>query len=85
MRNDYIPKILKENLEHGAYYKGRCRNAGIARWNAETQKFYHWRHKFGQWFIEEIRCPEDDQIYDVFVTEHKISEEEVERKVNFPK
>ncbi|HET8688686.1 MAG TPA: hypothetical protein VFM18_18885 [Methanosarcina sp.] len=73
---DYTPKIQKENLEHGAYYKGRCRNASIARWNGETELFYHWRTKFGQRFIEEIRCPEDEQHYDVFVTEEKIEPEE---------
>jgi hypothetical protein len=63
------PKIPKAALVHGEYYVGHCRNACIARWNAEKQCFYHWRTKFGQTFIETIRHPEDDQTYDVFVVE----------------
>ena len=54
---------------HGAYYKGTCRNATEARWNADKELFYHWRYKFGSWFIETIHCPEDEERYDVFVTE----------------
>ena len=65
---DYIPKIAKQDLVHGEYYTGRCRNATVARWNAETQLFYHWRHKFGIKFVDEIKCPEDEPEYDVFVT-----------------
>ena len=58
--------IEKKDLKHGSYYKGVCRNAGEARWNAETQRFYHWRTKFRSTFIEEIFHPEDDNVYDVF-------------------
>jgi len=71
MRN-YEPVIPKEDLIHGAYYRGRCRNASIARWNGETQEFYHWRTKFGNRFIETIQCPEDEEHYDVFVAEKLI-------------
>lgn len=70
--NRYEPVIKKENLLHGAYYRGRCRNAEYARWNAETNRFYHWRTKFGHTFIEEIECPEDEQQFDVFVAEELI-------------
>lgn len=66
---DYTPKIKKEDLIHGAYYYGRCRNAEIARWNADIQKFLYWRTKFGHTFLEEIRCPEDDNRFDVFIAE----------------
>ena len=65
---DYKPKIPKVDLVVGAYYKGRCRNADIARWNGRC--FIHWRYKFGQWFLEEIKAPEDEQRYDVFVADH---------------
>ena len=41
-------------LEHGAYYHGDCRNATIARWNAETQRFVYIRTKFGNVFPEDI-------------------------------
>lgn len=66
--------IPKNELVDGAYYKGTCRNADIARWSAEHQKFFHWRFKFGHTFIEEIRHPEDEQRYDVFVPEELIEE-----------
>ena len=56
----------KEELIHGFYYRGHCRNATVARWNNEKKVFVHWRTKFGDRFLEEIRCPEDDQVYDVF-------------------
>jgi len=53
---------------HGGYYKGRCRNATVARWNAEEQCFYHWREKFGRIYIETIKYPTDEQEpwWDVF-------------------
>jgi len=60
------PFLAKENLEHGKYYKGICRNAEEARWNADEQKFYHWRFKFGHRFVETIKHPEDEKHYDVF-------------------
>lgn len=61
--------IEKKDLVHGAYYEGHCRNADVARWNADIQKFKYRRFKFGGWFIEEICHPDDDQHYDVFVPE----------------
>lgn len=66
---EYDPVIPKTDLVHGAYYKGRCRNADITRWNGEEEIFYHWRHKFGTKFVEKIHCPEDEDHYDVFVAE----------------
>ena len=69
---DYNAKIPKQDLEHGCYYSGRCRNASEARWNANQQKFVHWRTKFGMTFIETICHPEDDDVYDVFVVERKL-------------
>ena len=58
--------IPKKDLRHGAYYLGKCRNATVARWHAEKERFYHWRTKFGQDFIEEIKHREDDDHFDVF-------------------
>ncbi len=69
---DYTPKIAKADLEHGAYYAGRCRNATEARWDANRQRFVHWRTKFGHKYLEEICHPEDDKRFDVFVVEKKI-------------
>ena len=58
--------IAKHSLVHGQYYMGRCRNAGIARWDAVKQVFVHWRAKFGSLFLEEIKCREDELHFDVF-------------------
>lgn len=66
---NYEPVIKKEDLKHGVYYIGRCRNATMARWNADEQQFYHFRTKFGHKFIENIKCPEDEKVYDVFIAE----------------
>ena len=48
------PMVPREQLEHGAYYHGICRNATVARWNAERQEFVHWRTKFHDVFPEAI-------------------------------
>ena len=61
--------IAKKDLIHGQYYKGHCRNAEVARWNENDNKFYHWRFKFGHTFLEEIKHPDDEKYYDVFVPE----------------
>lgn len=74
----YVPKIPKEQLVHGEYYFGRCRNANIARWNADKQLFYHWRTKFTFTFIEAISCPEDEARFDVFVAERILTPTEME-------
>ena len=60
------PFVEKADLKHGAYYEGHCRNAQVARWNAEKTVFVHWRTKFNDTFLEEIRHPDDDKVYDVF-------------------
>lgn len=70
--------IAKADLVHGAYYSGRCRNATVARWNADRQVFVHWRTKFGQVFTEEIKHPDDEQRYDVFEAEAVIAVPEKE-------
>lgn len=67
--------IPKSELKHGAYYAGECRNAGIARWNAETQEFTYWRYKFGDEFTETIKHPEDDDGHDLFLPEAETEEE----------
>lgn len=64
-----ICMLNKNELEHGKYYNGKCRNANIARWNGDEGVFYHWRTKFESVFIETIKHPEDDDIYDVFIPE----------------
>ncbi len=62
------PILPRDRLAHGRYYKGRCRNATIARWNSDKQRFYHWREKLGRIYIETIRYPTDEREawWDVF-------------------
>lgn len=59
--------LRKNQLEDGAYYYGRCRNATVAVWDNATQEFTYLRHKFGTKFLETIRHPEDDDGFDIFV------------------
>ena len=54
------PILPKDQLRHGAVYKGRCRNACLARWNDEQHCFYHWREKFEHIYIETIKYPTDE-------------------------
>lgn len=60
------PVIPLAQLEHGAYYHGKCRNAHIARWNAETQKFVYMREKFRTVFPEEIGYWTEGHQFDEF-------------------
>lgn len=57
----------RHELVDGAYYLGHCRNASVARWSGQAQMFVHWRHKFGQRYLEDIAHPADESRYDVFV------------------
>lgn len=68
--------IVLADLEVGAYYAGRCRNASVARWNGRV--FVYWRHKFGETFAEEINHFEDDNGYDLFKPDAKIDQPEKE-------
>lgn len=67
--------LRKETLEHGAYYRGTCRNAELARWHGPAQRFVHWRAKFGQRFLEAIRHPVDEPHFDVFLAVEKVAPE----------
>ena len=58
--------LQRADLKHGVYYVGRCRNATVGRWNAKEGCFYHWREKHGTVFIETIKMPVDEDLFDVF-------------------
>jgi len=58
-------------LEDGAYYLGKCRNARIAVWNEKEQKFTYLREKFGCKFLEDIKPIELDNGYDLFIPHEK--------------
>ena len=78
---EHVNGIPKANLEHGAYYAGHCRNATIARWNADKNVFVHWRTKFGSTFTEEIHHIDDDNVYDIFVATKKL--DKVDKEIPF--
>lgn len=59
--------MRKEELLHGAYYRGHCRNATIARWSSIKEQFVHHQMEFGHKIVERIRHPADEQVYDVFI------------------
>jgi len=59
--------LRKADLKDGWMYEGSCRNSSVASWNAERQRFYYIRTKFGQRFSEEINHPEDDNGFDLFI------------------
>ena len=64
MKHDkFLPKSV---LVDGTYYKGSCRNAEAAVWDAEHNLFWYIRSKFGDHFPEDICHPEDDNGYDLF-------------------
>ena len=58
--------LRKEELVHGAYYRGSCRNTTVARWHAQGGAFLYRRQKFGESFFERISHPQDQRHYDVF-------------------
>lgn len=66
IKTDGREHIPLAELQDGVTYKGHCRNATKATWNAETQRFTYLRRKFGMEFEEDIYPPELDQNYDVF-------------------
>ena len=59
--------LRKESLVDGAYYHGNCRNTDVARWNSKCGVFLYMRTKFGSRFVESIKHPWDDRVYDVFI------------------
>ena len=56
--NNYT--IDKRFLNHGDYYAGDCRNANVARWDANNNCFVYNRTKFGQTYTETIKHPMDE-------------------------
>lgn len=64
IKNGMIPKneLIDQNI-----YLGSCRNSEIAIWDKEKQCFIYNRNKFGEIFEEEIKHPEDDNGFDIFI------------------
>lgn len=77
----FFPPLPKSAMIHGQYYRGNCRNATLARWNAELDRFVYRRRKFNDTFLEEIQHCEDDTGFDVFFP--TIVEENPEIEISF--
>ena len=69
--------IPKNKLEDGIWYYGNYRNTALGKWNHTTQKFDHYRWKFG-WQTDDCNHFEDDNGYALFVPLRKANEEELE-------
>lgn len=70
--------IEKKDLINGAYYEGECRNADVARWNGKKEVFVYLRTKFNETFPEEIKHPDDENHYDVFIARKLIKNPKTE-------
>ncbi len=81
-KNFYIPKLIgagaipKKDLVDGQYYAGDHRNATIAKWNAEKNKFIYMRTKWGATYEDDCNHFEDDDGYALFVPIKTATEEE---------
>jgi len=82
MNDFYINRLIdlgavpKNQLEDGNWYYGNYRNANFGKWNANTQKFDHYRWKFG-WMEDDCNHFEDDNGYALFVPLRKVNETEL--------
>lgn len=82
MNDFYINRLIdlgavpKNQLEDGNWYYGNYRNANFGKWNANTQKFDHYRWKFG-WMEDDCNHFEDDNGYALFVPLRKVNEVEL--------
>jgi len=82
--------LTKDKLVDGKYYQGECRNATVARWNANKKAdkgrkdidamgcFTYMRTKFRDIFPEDINHFEDDNGYDYFVPYKEVVPEDDE-------
>jgi len=58
--------VLRMPFVDGAYYRGVCRNARIARYVAAANRFVYMREKLGTVYPESIGHAENDDGFDLF-------------------
>lgn len=75
--------IPKADMAHGTYYKGFCRNARVARWDATNNLFVHWRSKFDDVYLETILHADDGGSWDTFKPFRLLPTEAVEFPIPF--
>ena len=73
----YIPKT---EMKDAQWYHGVCRNAHIAMWDKDLDKFRHLRYKFG-YFMEEIEHFDDvkETRFDGFIPVKEVEEIDMKR------
>ena len=76
------PFLPKSELVDEVYYKGDCRNASMAIWDAEHNLFWYMRCKWGTWYPEDICHPEDDNGFDLYYP-YEVGEPTEEQKIEF--
>jgi len=72
--------IAKKDLIDLCYYVGHCRNSRVVMWVEDRQVFMYIRSKFGVYFPETIKHPDDEKVYDVFRPFHRIGFEDLYEK-----
>jgi hypothetical protein len=72
----YTPKIAKKDLKHGSFYKGKCLYGDYARWDGVKGVFRMWRGTLGLKYLVDIKHPEDEDKFDVFVVEVECKQKE---------
>lgn len=58
--------IRKDSLRDGVWYRGKCRNATFAQWDATGNRFLYLRQKFDMLYVDALNGPEDDNNFDLF-------------------
>ena len=72
MNDFYINRLVqlgaipKDDLQDGLWYYGEYRNSKFGKWNKKTEKFDHYRWKFG-WMKDDCNHFEDDNGFALFV------------------
>jgi len=69
--------IPKDELQDGVWYYGNYRNTELGKWNAKTQKFDHYRWKFG-WTTDDCNHFQDENRFALFVPLRLANELELE-------
>lgn len=59
-RTETCGALRKNQLQHGEYYRGRSRNGGIARWNAEKGYFVMFLYSMGHNEYTPLRHMDDE-------------------------
>ena len=81
-KNFYVPKLIgagaipKKDLVDGQFYAGDHRNATIAKWDADKNKFIYMRTKWNSTYEDDCNHFEDDDGYALFVPIKTATEEE---------